>query len=247
MKNIGIIGAGQIGSTLARKFSLLGHKVKIANSRGPHTIIELANNIGVSAVSINEVIEDVDIVIISIPQKSIENLSAGLFNNSAEKLIIVDTGNYYPLRDGRIESLDSGFPESQWVSSHLNRPVLKAFNNIGVNSLSDNGRNSGDLNRIALPVCGDNNTNKSLLITLINQLGFDGVDGGLLSESWKQQPGSPVYCTDHNKEEVIRLLQITDRSRLADMRDIGLDLVMKAKEPLKEARSILRSLYIDLD
>jgi predicted dinucleotide-binding enzyme len=246
MKNIGIIGAGQIGSTLARKFSALGHHVKIANSRGPHTLAELAKEIQVSAVSITEVVVDVDLVIISIPQKSIERLSINLFANCPQHLTIVDTGNYYPLRDGRIEDLENGIPESQWVSNYLQRPVLKAFNNIGVNSLSDNGKPSIDTERIALPVAGDSDEDKAELMYLIDQLGFDGVDGGTLSESWKQQPGSPVYCTDHHKEELSRLLQTTEKSRLADMRDKGLEMVMQAKEPMKEARSILRSLYPDL-
>jgi len=245
MKNIGIIGAGEIGSTLARKFSALGHSVKIANSRGPYTLEKLAKEIGVEAVTITEVIEDVDIVIISIPQKNIEDLPVALFAKSPEQLIIVETGNYYPGRDGRIVALDEGLVESQWVSNHLQRPVLKAFNNIGVNSLADNGKVLGDLERIALPVSGDSGKDKAELIDLIDQLGFDGVDGGTLSESWRQQPGSPVYCTDHHQQELIRLLQITEKSRLAELREKGLEMVMQAKEPMKEASSILRSLYTD--
>jgi len=245
MKTIGIIGAGQIGSALARKFNALGHHVKIANSRGPHTLTELAKEIGVQAVTINEAIEDADIVIISIPQKSIENLPGTLFANSPRHLIIADTGNYYPGRDGRIEDLEAGLAESQWVSNHLQRPVVKAFNNIGVNSLSDNGKPSGDLERIALPVAGDSDHDKAELMNLIDQLGFDPVDAGTLSESWKQQPGSPVYCTDHNKHNFIRLLQLAEKATLPEMRDKGLEMVMQAKEPMKEASSILRSLYPD--
>jgi len=245
MKNIGIIGAGQIGSALARKFSALGHTVKIANSRGPHTLTELAMELDVQAVTIYEAVEDVDIVIISVPQKRIEDLPVTLFANSPAQLIIVDTGNYYPGRDGRIEDLEAGVVETQWVSNHVQRPVLKAFNNIGVNALSDSGKVSGDLDRIALPVAGDSDKDKAELIDLIDQLGFDGVDGGALAESWRQQPGSAVYCTDHNKLELNRLLQTADKSRLAEMRDIGLEMVMQAKEPMKESCSILRSLYPD--
>lgn len=245
MKKIGIIGAGQIGSTLARKFSALGHQVKIANSRGPHTLKELAVEIGVQAVTINQVIEDVDIVIISIPQKSIENLPVTLFENSAEQLVIVDTGNYYPGRDGRIEELENGLAESQWVANHVQRPVLKAFNNIVAHSLSALGKPFADSARIALPVAGDNTNDKAMLLDLIDQLGFDGVDGGILSESWKQQPGSPVYCTDHSKAEVIRLLQTTNKSKLPAMREKGMEMVMAAKEPMIEAAAILRSLYPD--
>ncbi len=243
MKNIGIIGAGQIGSALAKKFSALGHHVKIANSRGPETIDELAKEIGAVAVTIPEAVQEVDIVIIAIPQKSIENLPMDLFENSPRQLIVVDTGNYYPLRDGNIGALDAGLPESAWVAAHLKRPVLKAFNSIGVHPLADDGKPKGNPERIALPVSGDDENAKEEIIKLFDALGFDGADAGPLSESWRQQPGSPVYCTNHGKEELIRLLQLADRSRLAEMRDIGLDLVMKAKEPFKEAQSILRKLY----
>ena len=243
MKNIGIIGAGQIGSALSKKFSALGHHVKIANSRGPETIDELAKEIGVAAVSIHEAVQDVDIVVIAIPQKSIENLPMDLLENAPKQLIIVDTGNYYPLRDGNIEALDAGVPESEWVAAYLKRPVLKAFNSIGVNPLADDGKPKGDPRRIALPVSGDDENAKEEIIKLFDALGFDGVDAGPLSESWRQQPGSPVYCTNHGKEELIRLLHLTDKSGLAEMRDIGLELVMKANEPFKEAQSILRKLY----
>ena len=243
MKNIGIIGAGQIGSALAKKFSVLGHNVKIANSRGPKTIEILAKEIGVAAVSIHEAVQDVDIVVIAIPQKSIENLPMDLFENAPKQLIIVDTGNYYPLRDGNIEALDAGVPESEWVAAYLKRPVLKAFNSIGVNALADDGKPKGDPQRIALPVSGDDENAKEEIIKLVDALGFDGVNAGPLSESWRQQPGSPVYCTNHSKEELIRLLHLTDKFRLAEMRDIGLELVMKANEPFKEAQSILRKLY----
>jgi predicted dinucleotide-binding enzyme len=243
MKRIGIIGVGQIGSTLAKKFSALGHTVKIANSRGPHTLTQLAEEIGATAVTINEAIEDVDIVIISIPQKKIEDLPSDLFAGSPQQLIIVETGNYYPYRDGRMPELEAEITESEWVSKHLNRAVLKAFNNIGVNSLADSGRPYGDLERIALPVSGDSADDKAVLINLIDQLGFDGVDAGPLSESWRQQPGSPVYCTDHNLNEVIDLLKNTDRSMLAELREKGVELVMQAKGPFKESRDILRGLY----
>jgi len=245
MKNIGIIGAGQIGSTLARKFSALGHKVKIANSRGPQTLTKLAKELGATAVTVKEATEDVDIVIVSIPQKSVEDLPVDLFADSPTQLTIVDTGNYYPGRDGRIEGLESGLPESMWVSNHFKHPVLKAFNNIVANSLSENGKPKGDSERIGLPVAGDNVNDKAELLDLISQIGFDGVDGGSLSESWRQQPGSPVYCTDHSEKELVRLLQLTDKSTLAAMREKGMQLVMQAKEPVKESRAILRNLYAD--
>jgi len=243
MKTIGIIGAGQIGSTLAKKLSALGHTVKMANSRGADSLKMLAEDIAVTAVDLREVVTNVDVLIVSIPQKSIENLPSDLLAGSKENLIIVDTGNYYPLRDGTIAELEGGTTESQWVAEHLQRPVLKAFNNIIASSLADNGKITGQADRIALPVSGDNGDDKNELIQLIDALGFDGVDAGTLSESWRQQPGSPVYCTDHSKQELSDLLQKTDRSSLAALRDQGMQLVMQAKEPNKEARGILRALY----
>ncbi|RZM23382.1 MAG: NADP oxidoreductase [Pedobacter sp.] len=246
MKSIGIVGAGQIGSTLAKKMSALGHRVKIANSRGAGSLSALAQEIGVEAVDLREAVVDVELLIISIPQKSIESLPRDLLASCRENLVVVDTGNYYPLRDGEIGDLEDGIPESQWVSRHLHRQVLKAFNSIGVSSLADLGTAPGSPNRIALPISGDHRDSKSELIEMIDALGFDSVDAGTISQSWRQQPGSPVYCTDHNREDLIRLLQKTDRATLPEFRDKGLHLVMQAKEPMKEARDILRALYINL-
>jgi len=244
MKSIGIIGAGQIGSALAKKLSALGHSVKIANSRGADSLKTLAQEINVEAVALRAAVVDVDLVIISIPQKSIESLPQDLFVGCKESLIVVDTGNYYPLRDGKIDELEDGKLESQWVAEHIQRPVLKAFNSIQVASLADKGKLAGQSDRIALPVSGDDLNSKMDLIQLIDALGFDGVDGGTIAESWRQQPGSPVYCTDHNKQDVLRLLQAADKSSLAALRDQGLQLVMQAEDPMKEAREILRSLYV---
>jgi predicted dinucleotide-binding enzyme len=243
MKNIGIIGAGPIGSTLGRKLSALGYSVKIANSRGADSLVVLAAEINAEAVDLRAAVVDVDLVIISIPQKSIESLPSDLFVGCKESLIVVDTGNYYPLRDGRIDELDNGKVESQWVAEHIRMPVLKAFNSIQAASLADKGKPAGDPDRIALPVSGDDMNNKMDLIQLIDALGFDGLDGGTIAESWRQQPGSPVYCTDHNRKDVLRFLQLADKSSLAALRDKGLQLVMQAKDPMKEAREILRGLY----
>lgn len=244
--NIGIIGAGQIGSTLAKKLSALGHNVKIANSRGAGSLKELAQQIGVTPVDLSEAVVDVDLLIIAIPQKSIESLAPDLLASCRENLIIVDTCNYYPLRDGEIDELEKGKLESQWVAGYLKRPVLKAFNSIGASSLADLGTVSGTPSRIALPISGDSTESKSMLIKLIDALGFDGVDAGTLSESWRQQPGSPVYCTDHTKEDLIKLLKKAERASLPAFRDKGLQLVMQSDGPIKEYRDILRALYLNL-
>jgi predicted dinucleotide-binding enzyme len=111
---------------------------------------------------------------------------------------VVDTGNYYPRRDGKIEAIESGTPESRWVEQQLGRPVVKAFNNIHAPHLMEHGRPAGDPRRIALPVAGDDPRAKQTVMRLIDQLGFDPVDAGGLDESWRQQPGTPVYGTDRN-------------------------------------------------
>ncbi|RYG79310.1 hypothetical protein EON77_09325, partial [bacterium] len=125
---IGIIGAGPLGSSLARKLHDQGHTVKLANSRGPDSLASLAVEVGATAASVFDAVKDVDVVIVSIPMKGFAALPPGLFHDVAEDLVIVDTANYYPVRDGLIEALERGMVESRWVSTQLGRPVVKAFN-----------------------------------------------------------------------------------------------------------------------
>ena len=156
---IGIIGAGQIGGTLTRRLTLLGHKVFVANSRGPETLGDLTAETGATAVSVREAVRDVDLVVVTIPEKSIPSLPAGLFADTDERVVVVDTGNYYPQhRDGRIELIEAGTPESRWVEQQLGRPVVKAFNNIFAQHLLELGRPAGTTGRIALPVAGDDDS-----------------------------------------------------------------------------------------
>jgi predicted dinucleotide-binding enzyme len=125
---IGIIGAGQIGGTLTRRLTALGHKVFVANSRGPETLSELAAETGATAVSVPAAVRGVGLIVVTIPQKNIPNLPAGLFADTSDRVVVVDTGNYYPRqRDGRIEAIEAGLPESRWVEQQLGRPVIKAF------------------------------------------------------------------------------------------------------------------------
>jgi len=116
---------------------------------------------------------------------------------------VIDTNNYYPQRDGRIPELESGeLTESEWVQRHLGRPVVKVFNNIYADHLLNNGRPAGTPGRIGLPVAGDDGAAKRAVMRLVEELGFDAVDGGRLSESWRQQPGSPSYCTDQTADQL---------------------------------------------
>ena len=194
---IGIIGAGQIGGTLTRRLTALGHQVSIANSRGPESLAGLAKETGARAVTVEEAARSGDVVIVTIPMKNIPRLPSGLFAGVSENVVVVDTGNYYPQqRDGRIEAIERGTTESRWTSEHLGRPVVKAFNNIYARHLLERGKPSGAAGRIALPVAGDDKRAKDIVIRLLDELGFDGVDAGSLDESWRQQPGTPVYGSD---------------------------------------------------
>jgi len=194
---IGIIGAGQIGGTLARRLRQLGHEVSIANSRGPASLAGLAKETGARPVTVEEAARSGDVVIVTIPMKSIPRLPAGLFDGVPADVVVVDTGNYYPKqRDGRIDPIERGTTESRWVSNQLGRPVVKAFNNIYAQHLLERGKPKGGAGRIALPVAGDDRRAKDIVIGLLDQLGFDGVDAGSLDESWRQQPATPVYGSD---------------------------------------------------
>lgn len=202
---IGIIGAGQIGGTLARRLSALGHDVSVANSRGPETLASLAKETGAKAVTVEQAARAGEVVIVSIPLRNITRLPAGLFDGVPEDVVVVDTGNYYPRqRDGRIEAIENGATEARWVADRLGRPVVKAFNNIHARHLLERGKPRGSPGRIALPVVGDDRRAKEVVIRLLDELGFDGVDAGGLDESWRQQPGTPVYGTDLDAEGVRR-------------------------------------------
>jgi 8-hydroxy-5-deazaflavin:NADPH oxidoreductase len=202
---IGIVGAGKIGGTLARRLTALGHEVSIANSRGPETLAALARETGARPVTVEEAARAGDLVIVSIPVKNVTLLPPGLFEGVAENVVVVDTGNYYPQqRDGRIDPIENGTTETRWVADQLGRPVVKAFNNIYAQHLLEHGKPKGTPGRIALPVAGDDPRAKEVVIRLLDELGFDGVDAGGLDESWRQQPGTPVYGTDFDAEGVRR-------------------------------------------
>jgi predicted dinucleotide-binding enzyme len=211
---IGIIGAGNIGGALTRRFRELGYEVSVANSRGPQTLAGLARETGANAVSVEEAARGNDLVIVTIPQKSIPDLPAGLFEGVPNEVVVVDTGNYYPQqRDGRIDGIESGLTESRWVAQRLGRSVVKAFNNIYAQHLLENGKPAGGEGRIALPVAGDDAKAKAAVMRLIDELGFDAVDAGGLDESWRQQPGTPVYTKDFDADGVRRALSQAQQER----------------------------------
>jgi 8-hydroxy-5-deazaflavin:NADPH oxidoreductase len=203
---IGIIGAGNIGGTLTRRLKALGHDVAVANSRGPETLADLAKETGVQATTVADAAREKDVVIVTIPEKAVPDLRNEIQGALDAKTVVVDTGNYYPKRDGKIADIESGIPESKWVADQLGRPVVKAFNTIYANHLLERGKPAGERDRIALPVAGDDTRAKQVVIRLIDELGFDGVDAGGLADSWRQQPGTPVYGADLDAERAKRAL-----------------------------------------
>lgn len=216
--NIGIIGAGHIGGTLTRRFTGLGHNVAVANSRGPETLAALAKETGAAAVAVSEAARGRELVVVTIPLKSIPALPKGLLA-TAGGAAVIDTCNYYPKqRDGRIAAIEAGLPESRWVERQLGHAVIKAFNNIYAQHLMDRGRPAGSPARIALPVAGDDALAKAVVMRLVDQLGFDAVDAGGLDESWRQQPGTPVYAADFDATGVRRALATARPERTADWR-----------------------------
>jgi predicted dinucleotide-binding enzyme len=199
---IGIIGSGNIGTALTRRFCALGHDVAVSNSRGPATLTELATETGATAVYNTEAALGADVIVVTVPEKAVPDLPDGILDGAADDAVVIDTGNYYPQRDGRIEAIETGLTESQWVEQQLGTPVIKAFNNIQSQHLQDLGKPAGTPGRIALPVAGDDARAKAVVMALVEQLGFDAIDAGPLAESWRQQPGTPVYGTDLDAEGV---------------------------------------------
>ena len=215
--DIGIIGSGNIGGTLARRFTELGHQVKIANSRGPESLATFAAESGAIAATVEEAARAKDLIVVTIPEAAVEELPAGIPADTSA--VVVDTGNYYPSRDGRIAEIDDGMIESEWVAQALGHPVVKAFNNIFAAHLGAKGVPSGTAGRIALPVAGDDPRSKELVLGLIDDLGFDGVDAGTLADSWRQQPGTPVYATDLDADGVKKALAQADAERIVEYRE----------------------------
>ena len=215
---IGIIGAGMIGGTLARRLAQLGHQIAIANSRGPETLRDLASEVGATAVTALEAARSGEIVVITIPERSVPALPRDLFTGVPADVVVIDTGNYYPARDGRIPAIEQGQPESVWVAEQIGRPVIKAFNNIFFKSLLENGRPKGAPDRLALPVAGDPAEARAKVMRLVDELGFDPVDAGGIEESWRQQPGTPCYTGDNDASQLQAALAAAVRSRVPEYR-----------------------------
>ncbi len=205
---IGIIGAGNIGGNLTRRLTALGHEVSVANSRGPQSLAALAAETGASAVTAEEAARGAEVVVVTVPLRAVPDLPPHLFEGAAEGFAVIDTCNYYPReRDGRISGIeDEGLTESRWTERQVGHRVVKAFNGTYAQDILDRPLPAGAPGRLAVPVAGDDEAAKKTVRALIDELGFDTVDSGGLDDSWRQQPGTPVYGLRAGVVEVTRAL-----------------------------------------
>ncbi len=217
--NIGVIGAGNIGGALVRLLRAADYDVAVANSRGPTSLSNLASETGARPVTVESAARENDVVVVTIPLHCIPELPSNLFAGARRDVIVVDTSNYYPReRDGRIDEIESGMPESGWVAHRLGVPVIKAFNSIYAQHLLERAKPNGAPGRVALAVAGDDAGSKTVVMSLIDDIGFDTVDAGPISESWRQQPGSPGYLNDFDKDGVRRALSDARNERTSQWR-----------------------------
>src|SRR5947207_732246 len=191
MTTIGFIGSGMIGGTVARLSVAAGHRVVLSNSRGPETLQELVAELGslATAATAGQAAEAGDLVVVSVPVKAIAEIPAKPLAGKP----VLDTGNYYPQRDGQLEELDTGtLTSSGLLQRYLpDAHVVKVFNNIYFKHLQSLARPSGADDRTALPIAGDDQAAKAAVTAYLDSIGYDAVDTGPLTESWRQEPGTP--------------------------------------------------------
>ena len=227
MNSIGIVGAGHLGTVLARRLVAAGYAVRVATFRGRQSLQDFAQLTGTQAVDVAEVAVGVDVLILAIPLGQVRALPGAVIGSLRAGGIVVDAGNYVPPRDGSIPAIEDGLPETAWVSRALGVPVVKAFNNITDTSLDHGGRPEGARNRIALPVAGDDPQARAAVMRLVERLGFSAFDAGPLAGSWRQQIGQPAYCTDPTTDQLRRLLERADPDTVGRNRDGAMRLMAR--------------------
>ncbi|WP_454861790.1 NADPH-dependent F420 reductase [Peribacillus frigoritolerans] len=238
----GIIGAGTIGSIISKKLVKNGHEVKIADARGIEHLEgkELAG----TPVLIEDVITNIEVLIISLPLTALPSIR-NIIEQVGEEVIVVDTSNYYPSRDQKIAEIENGMVESDWVSNQLGKPIIKAFNNLLAHTLENEGTPEGTSGRIAMAIAGNDVSQKQIIMDVVNQLGFDTVDSGSLSDSWRQQPGTPAYCTELTKEELTKALEKANKEKAPFLRDKVIEKLSASNFPLanKDIVNMNREIY----
>jgi 8-hydroxy-5-deazaflavin:NADPH oxidoreductase len=202
MKTIGLIGAGHIGSQVARLAVAQGYDVVISNSRGPETLSGLVRELGshARAATVLDAARGGDIVVVTIPLKNYRSVPVEPLAGK----IVIDTNNYYPQRDGHIPELDNeSTTTAELLQAHLPKSkVVKAFNHIYAAELTTDGRPAGTKNRRALVIAGNDPAAKATVTQLLDEFGFDTVDAGPLKEGWRIQRDTPGYGPRRNAEEL---------------------------------------------
>ncbi|WP_382304717.1 NADPH-dependent F420 reductase [Herbiconiux sp. UC225_62] len=195
LTTIGFIGAGHIGSQLARLAVAHGYSVVLSNSRGPETLSDLVEELGpqATAATSQQAATAGDLVVVTVPFKNYLDVPAAPLDGK----IVLDTNNYYWERDGRITPLEEKTTTvSELLQAHLpGAKVVKAVNNIMAADLTVDGSPAGTPGRRALPIAGDDAAAKATVATLLDEFGFDTVDVGPLSEGWRYQRDTPAYVT----------------------------------------------------
>ncbi|WP_426237890.1 NADPH-dependent F420 reductase [Pseudomonas sp. TWP3-2] len=217
---IAIVGIGSIGGNLARRLAAAGHQVSVANSRGKAAVSSFAREAGVTPADLKGAIDGADAVILAVPLPAMATLPKDLLSELPSSVPVVDTSNYYPgLRDARIRALESGQTESVWVSEQIGRPVIKAFNNLLAYSLENLGQPKGTEGRLGVAVAGDDAHQKTLVMQLVDDVGFDPVDSASLEDSWRQQPCTPAYCCDYTAAQMRPALAAAVKGAAAPKRE----------------------------
>ncbi|PAF38516.1 3-hydroxyisobutyrate dehydrogenase [Terribacillus saccharophilus] len=232
----GIIGAGSIGSIISRKLVKNGHDVKIADARGMEHLE--GKDLAGKPVRAEDAITNIEVLILSLPLRALSSVR-NIIGQVGEEVIVVDTSNYYPGRDDKIEEIEDGMVESIWFSNQLGRPIIKAFNNLLAYTLENEGTPEGASGRIAMAVAGDNVKHKQIIMDVVNQIGFDTVDGGSLSDSWRQQPGTPAYCTELTKDELTIALKEANKEKAPLLRDKVMEMLSVANPKLLSNKDIV--------
>ncbi|MBO0144608.1 NAD(P)-binding domain-containing protein [Agrobacterium sp. Ap1] len=223
---IGILGTGNIGKTLVRELAKAGRDIKIANSRGPESIETEIVASGARPVTAEEAMRDVDVIILSIPFAKHSDIKS-LLTDVPTDTVVIDTANYYPIRDNKIDAIEAGQVESLWVAEELRRPIAKAWNAVGARAFSELGKPPGSPDRLAIPVAADRDIDRDVAMRLVDETGFDPFDAGSLADSWRQQPGSPVYCTSLKREQMATVLASAEKERLSKRRDLVSQIVQE--------------------
>jgi len=215
MKTIGLIGSGHIGSQVARLAVAHSYNVVVSNSRGPETLAALVKELGpkARAATSNEAAQAGDIVVVTVPLKNYRQVPVAQLAGK----IVIDTNNYYPDRDGHFPELDSeSTTTSELLQSHLpNSKVVKAFNHIYAAALTGDAQPAGSKNRRALAIFGDDSNAKTTVTHLLDEFGFDTVDGGPLKESWRIQRDTPGYGPRRTAAELQKDLAAATRHKQA--------------------------------